>query len=699
MKSINYCIYITIFLLSGLQIFAQENILYYDDFKDYSYFPTGELDGCTVQVKDGKYIISMSDNNTSSFCLMAPFELDAAKDFSIEASIRQTSGSSRHFFGLLWGAEDPENNYCFVINSEGQFIIARYQKSRLSTIGESDSIEAIHGMQMPNQLKIDKKADTIGFYINDSLVFSTSFQSFLGSGIGFQTEYNVSVEVDYIRICQDIGINVIPDLTLGLIKENLGPMVNSEYYEVAPLISPDGEMLYLVVEGDPGNTGDAGDQDIWFSQLQDGKWTKRKNIGFPLNNEAANAIISVSPDNNTLLLMNQYESDGTLKSDGFSISQKTTSGWSVPVDVMIENYYNNSRYVDAFLTADQKTLIISAERDDSYGDRDLYVSFLQDSSQWSEPVNLGPQLNTRAAEGGPFLAADGVTLYFSTKGHPGYGEEDVFLSRRLDDTWKNWSVPENLGPEINTAGGDGYFTIPASGEYAYLVSGSNTLGGSDIFRIKLPTAAKPEPVVLVYGRVLNKKTSEPVQASITINDFTDNKQVGIASSDPSDGSYKIVLPAGKTYSFLAEKEGYYSVSENIEITELEEYIEIERNLYIAPVEVGQTIRLNNILFDFDKATLRPESFPELNRVVKMMNDNVTMKIEIAGHTDNIGSDEYNRVLSEDRAIAVRNYLTENNLAPSRIISKGYGESKPMATNDTEEGRQLNRRVEFTILEK
>jgi outer membrane protein OmpA-like peptidoglycan-associated protein len=476
-------------------------------------------------------------------------------------------------------------------------------------------------------------------------------------------------------------------------------MVNSEYYEVAPLISPDGQMLYLVVEGDPGNTGDAGNQDIWFSHLQDGKWTKRENIGFPLNNEAANAIISVSPDNNTLLLMNQYESDGSLKSDGFSISHKTTSGWSVPVDVMIENYYNKSRYVDAFLTADQKTLILSVARDNSYGDRDLYVSFLQDSNRWSEPMNLGPQLNTSAAEGGVYLAADGVTLYFSTKGHPGYGEEDIFLSRRLDDTWKNWSEPENLGPEINTSGGDGYFTIPASGEYAYLVSGSNTLGGSDIFRIKLPSAAKPEPVVLVYGKVLNKKTSEPVQASISINDFTDNKQIGIASSDPSDGSYKIVLPAGRTYSFLAEKEGYYSVSENIEITELEEYIEIERNLYIAPVEVGQTIRLNNILFDFDKATLRPESFPELSRVMKMMNDNVTMKIEIAGHTDNKGSDEYNRLLSDDRARAVLNYLSENMVSPSRIISKGYGESKPVATNDTEEGRQLNRRVEFTILEK
>jgi outer membrane protein OmpA-like peptidoglycan-associated protein len=699
MTRINRFISTAIFLLSGLQLLAQENILYYDDFKDYSYFPTGELDGCNVQVKDGKYAIGMSDDNTSSFCLMAPFKLDPAKDFSIDANIRQTSGSSRHFFGLLWGSEDPENNYCFVINSEGQFLIAGYQKSRLTTIGEGVASATIHAIQIPNRLKIDKVADKIRFYINDSLVFSALFQPFLGTGIGFQTENNVSVEVDYIRICQDIGINVIPDLTLGLIKENLGPMVNSEYYEVAPLISPDGQMLYLVVEGDPGNTGDEGDQDIWFSMLQDGKWTKRKNIGFPLNNTDANAIISVSPDNNTLLLMNQYDSDGSLKGNGFSISHKTANGWSVPGDMVIKNYYNTSRYVDAFLTADQKALIISAERDDSYGDRDLYVSFLQDSTQWSEPVNLGHQLNTTAAEGGPFLAADGVTLYFSTKGHPGYGEEDVFLSRRLDETWKNWSEPENLGPEINTAGGDGYFTIPASGEYAYLVSGSNTLGGNDIFRIKLPTAAKPEPVVLVFGRVLNKKTNEPVQASITINDFADNKQVGIASSDPVDGSYKIVLPAGKTYSFLAEKEGFYSVSENIAINELEEYIEIERNLYIAPVEVGQIIRLNNILFDFDKATLQPESFPELNRVVKMMNDNVTMKIEIAGHTDNKGSDEYNRVLSEDRANAVRTYLTENNVVSNRILSKGYGESKPVASNDTEEGRQLNRRVEFTILEK
>ena len=219
----------------------------------------------------------------------------------------------------------------------------------------------------------------------------------------------------------------------------------------------------------------------------------------------------------------------------------------------------------------------------------------------------------------------------------------------------------------------------------------------DIFRIKLPEALKPRPVVLIYGKVLNDKTKEPLEASITYNILSTNKESGIAISNVKDGSYKIVLPAEAVYSFLAKKPNFYSVSENIDVRGLLVYKEIERNLYLAPIEVGETIRLNNIFFDTNKSDLRSESAAELNRMIKLLADNPHMAIQIAGHTDNVGTDEYNLKLSDDRSVSVKNYIVSKGVEATRVLAKGYGKTKPTTSNNTEAGRQQNRRVEFTIV--
>ena len=273
------------------------------------------------------------------------------------------------------------------------------------------------------------------------------------------------------------------------------------------------------------------------------------------------------------------------------------------------------------------------------------------------------------------------------------------MTKRLDDTWTNWTVPQNIGKPINTPNWDAYYSIAASGEYAYFVSNENTKGGTDIFRIKLPKQIKPNPVVLVSGNVYNAKTKEPISASLLYETLPDNVNAGNALSSPDNGSYKIVLPYGKNYSFRAMANQFISVSENLNLDSIADYKEIKRDLYLVPIEVGQTIRLNNIFFDFGKAILRSESFPELDRVVKVLQENPTMEIEMSGHTDNVGSDVDNLSLSDNRAKSVKAYIVSKGIVESRIIAKGYGESKPMATNDTDEGKQLNRRVEFVILKK
>ena len=302
-------------------------------------------------------------------------------------------------------------------------------------------------------------------------------------------------------------------------------------------------------------------------------------------------------------------------------------------------------------------------------------------------------MNSAADEATPFMAADGVTLYYASEGFSGFGGMDMYFTRRLDSTWEHWSEPQNLGPGLNTPGWDGYYTIPASGDYAYFVSSENSLGEDDIFRVKLPESLRPKPVVLISGRVLDAKTQKPVRASIHYEILPSGQEVGSASSSPKKGDFEIVLPAGKSYGFRAEAPGYASVSQNLDLTKVYTYKELQQDLLLVPLEVGQTVRMNNIVFDFGKATLQPQSFAELDRVVELLKQNPKMIIAVNGHTDSIGTPEANKELS-----TVALYIESKGIQTTRLRVQGFGDTKPLVTNSTEDGRKQNRRVEFTILQ-
>ncbi|MCU0444687.1 MAG: OmpA family protein [Microscillaceae bacterium] len=496
-------------------------------------------------------------------------------------------------------------------------------------------------------------------------------------------------------------INQVKGMPLKLIRTNLGMNVNTKYVEVAPVISPDGKTLYFTVDGHPQNIGFTSrkeDQDIWYCSLQpDGNWSKAKNIGKPLNNIVPNNILAVLPDNNTLLVSQTYDYRGDYAGQqGLSLTYRTEDGWSIPQTLKIRNYYSRSKYYSYCMSSNQKVILMGIQRDDSKGENDIYASFLQTDNTWSEPLNLGETINTIKDDGTPFLASDGVTLFFSSYGYEGYGSGDIFMSRRLDESWTNWSKPENLGPAINTSGWDAYFTIPASGKYAYLVS-EGIEGSNDIFKVELPSPLKPQAVTLIAGKVYDAKTKQPIGTEIIFNDLKTGNNVGIARSNPLDGNYQIVLPAGKNYEFLAQKKGFYPISANLDLSQLNAYQEIKRDLALSPLEQGQSIRLNNLFFDFDKYELRSESKGELRRLWALLNENPSLSIQVEGHTDSVGDDPKNQLLSENRASAVRDYLIQNGISESRITTKGYGETNPIASNDTEQGKQLNRRVEFKVL--
>lgn len=519
-------------------------------------------------------------------------------------------------------------------------------------------------------------------------------------------------EIDAIAISDlttpiQAEINVAPNVNVGP-RENLGPNINSAYDEVLPVISPDGKTLYVDRKNHPQNFRRPGvphdennNDNIWFStQDSDGEWQPLQNIGPMLNNGYGSFVASVTPDGNTLLLGGTYTpSAGGPAHFGLWLTHQIAGGWSVPDEVIVKDYYTHAVFVEFCLSNDGRTIILSLDRADSYGGKDLYVSFLQPDGTWSAPKNLGPDVNSAADEATPFLASDGETLYFASEGFAGYGSMDMYITRRLDSTWQHWSEPENLGPQLNTPGWDAYYTVPASGEYAYFVSTENSIGMGDIFRVKLPEALRPRPVLLVSGRVVDAKTGQPVNAEIKYENLETGKDIGSARTSPGTGAYKITLPAGETYGYRAEAPGYVPVSENLDLTKVTEYQEIERDLMLVPIEKGEVVRLNNIFFETAKADLRPESFAELDRVVKLLNNNPSMEISIGGHTDNVGTAVTNNELSQARAQSVANYLVSKGISVDRLRVKGYGDTKPVASNNTDAGRQQNRRVEFTILKQ
>lgn len=529
--------------------------------------------------------------------------------------------------------------------------------------------------------------------------------------------------IDAIGIsASNVPINVLINLASGVNKnieaEKLSTNVNSEYKEHSPIISPDGKKLYFSRQFHPDNMGGVNDaEDIWVSELDEetGEWLPAKNAGPPLNTAGPNFIssISVVDGKETLILGNRYGKKGRMYT---GVSQSTREGntFSDPVGIDIENEYNYSPNADFFLAPGGKAMIMSAERDDTYGARDLYVSFLKEDGSWSEPKNLGEDINTSGEDESPFMAEDGKTLYFSSDGYKGYGGADIYVSFKLDDSWTRWSQPENLGPGINKDGDDEYFSIPSTGQNLYFTR-SEEGEDSDIFSFKVadlfsdaltevPLAAsvqhlieEEEVTVTVSGKVLNAKTKQPVNgATVLIERLPDGLDVGNASTDET-GKFMFTVVGNSLYGLVGEAEGYISQSENLDFTYLEQSDSIQKNIDIFPIEKGEKLVLRNIFFDFNKSELKTASYPELNRILGFLNDGKIEKILISGHTDSVGDEDINMRISGQRAKAVMDFFLSNGISEDRLSFKAFGETQPKVANDTSENRAKNRRVEFEIL--
>jgi outer membrane protein OmpA-like peptidoglycan-associated protein/tetratricopeptide (TPR) repeat protein len=481
---------------------------------------------------------------------------------------------------------------------------------------------------------------------------------------------------------------------------NMGDSINTNLSEYQPAITADEQTLVitrLVPRGpEYENSANPYQEDFYIShKVNDSTWSKAVSLGPPMNTPGNEGAQCFSPDGQYLYFTACDRPTGYGSCDLY-YSQKVGDHWGVPLNM---GPTVNSSYWDSqpSISSDGKTLYFTSNRPGGKGGMDIWKTIKNDKGEWTTPVNLGDSINTDRDEMAPFIHPDDQTLYFASKGWQGMGGFDIFYSRR--DTSGKWRKPVNIGYPINTAADESYMIVNSKGDLAYYASDRpGGKGGMDIYTFPLYEKARPKPVTYMKGKVFNKQTKETLQAKFDLIDLKTAKTVVESTSDPVTGEFFVCIPTEKDYALNVSKDGYLFYSENFTLSGIHSRTDpFIKDIPLQQVKVGEIVVLKNIFFDTDKYDLKSESTAELEKLTELLKNNPLMKIEISGHTDNVGEMKYNQVLSENRAKAVYDYLIAHGIAKERLTYKGYGQTKPIDTNDTDAGRANNRRTEFKVL--
>ncbi|PWL29540.1 MAG: peptidoglycan-associated lipoprotein [Fluviicola sp. XM-24bin1] len=539
-----------------------------------------------------------------------------------------------------------------------------------------------------------------------------------------------------MRIQQCYNGKKIIENPIRVFIDNLGGSINTQYREYGAVISAD-ESVIIFTSRRVGSTGGKIDptinehfEDLYISYKQeDGSWSPAENLGDNVNSDDHDAVAAVSADGQRVLIFLGR------KNNAGDLYECTLDGdvWSKPEslgkNVNTKEYHESS----ACYSPDGNTIYFVTNKPGGIGDHDIYMTQRDEKGKWGPATNLGTTINTKYDEEAVYMHPDGKTLYFSSKGHTSIGGYDIFKSV-YDEATQSWGTPENLGYPVNTADDDAFFVLSADGKRGYFTSGqqADNKGTLDLYMITFLGPEKPmvlnnednllaeatapikerviAPVVevkeaqltILKGLITDFLSKEPLEAQIEIVDNEANQTIATFKSNSKTGRYLVSLPAGKNYGIAVKKDGYLFHSENFDIPATAAFQEVEKNIELKQLAVGSKIVLRNIFFDLDKATLRPESTAELQRLIKLMNDVPTLNIELGGHTDSRGSDSYNMDLSKRRAKAVVDYLTKNGIDAGRLKWEGYGETQLVnkcanGVNCSDEDHQMNRRTEFKVL--
>ena len=504
---------------------------------------------------------------------------------------------------------------------------------------------------------------------------------------------------DYIQLC-DFIIEAMAN-PVPFEPVNLGDSINSAFDEYINAITVDEQILLFTVKGIVGGETNGKEQkfeeEFYISEKHDGIWTKAVKMGYPINSSGNQGAICLSPDGNKIFFTACNRFDGYGSCDIY-FSEKNNGIWSEPKN--LGQTVNSSAWdSQPSISSDGKTLYFSSTRKGGFGSSDIWKTMLSPSGNWRKPINLGNLINTKKTEMAPFIHADNLSLFFSSKGHRGIGGSDLFLSK-FDNKNHKWSQPKNLGFPINTTADEINIFVDASGQKAYLSSDkAYGMGKQDIYSFDLYEDIKPSKVTYLKGKVYDSISKKALSADFELIDLENNEIYFNSVSDNFDGSFLICLPPNINYALNVSKEGYLFYSENFSLkNENSNTKPFLINIALQAIKQGNSTILKNVFFDTDKFELKPESEAELQKLVSFLNKNPNIKIEIGGHTDNKGSEEYNLKLSENRAKAVYEFLINNGIKRSSLSYKAYGFSDPIDNNETPEGRAKNRRTEFKILE-
>lgn len=476
---------------------------------------------------------------------------------------------------------------------------------------------------------------------------------------------------------------------------NLGPAINTKDDEYWPSLSADEKTLVFTrLLGSSSNTRNI-QEDFFISEFSNNEWSEAENMGKPLNTYGNEGAQTISADGKTMVytVCNQR---GVIGRCDLFIAYKKGDEWTIPRNIG-QTVNTTAKETQPSLSADGRELYFASDRPGGKGGLDIWRSTRREDNTWTKPVNLGDSINTPGDEVSPFIHFDNRTLYFSSNYRLGMGEHDIFVS--TIDTFGNWSTPRNIGYPINTYRDEFGLIVNAKGDFAYYASDVNVEYGKDIYKFKLYDNARPQQVSYIKGKVFNKETLERIEADFELHDLEHGLLIGKFKSDPKTGEFIVCLPTNRNYLLNVNKNGYLFYSDHFA---LKGVFDVEKpflkDVPLSPIKSGESIVLKNVFYDTDSYTLKPESRYELNKLVQFMNNNSALKIQISGHTDNTGTEQYNFELSEKRANSVVRFLIEKGIAAERLKAAGFGMSKPVDTNETEAGRANNRRTELLILE-
>jgi outer membrane protein OmpA-like peptidoglycan-associated protein len=473
---------------------------------------------------------------------------------------------------------------------------------------------------------------------------------------------------------------------------NMGSSINSKDQEYSPAFAIDEKTIYITKR--MGNLSDnRPNEDLYFAELNDESWDKVKDIGPPINTIENEGAFSISSDGNYIFFTSCSRNGGKGQCDIWLTSKKNNR-WDEPKNLQSPI---NTKYWESqpSISSDGRMLYFSSDRPGGYGGTDIWVSEFSNSG-WSAPKNLGPTVNTSKDEQFPFIHSDNRTLYFSSNGHPGLGKSDLYLTRK--DVKLNWEIPINMGFPINSRGQDWNLVVARDGKTAYFSSNQlKGFGGLDIYTFQLPEKLQAEKVSYLRGYVRDAITKQPLSANVELSPIN-GEPTTLTYAKPGTGMFLVPLKINMKYALTIDKDGYLFYTEFYNMPAIQRDQPIELFIDLEKIELGNSVVLKNIFFDTDKSDIKDESKQELEKLIDFLSKNNSIRIEISGHTDNVGDFKHNMVLSENRAKSVCDFLTNNGIEKSRLTYKGFGDTQPIKQNNTDENRAKNRRTEFKIIQ-